>query len=146
MPAFDSTLTVSKVYDISAGGDQASTAVALGKQGLPEFTMLTAVVTDASAQDCSTGVPFRVYFEYTTDNETTWRRGGALTLKASSAGIPLQVKSCPVGFLEILPVEHAAATIKWRVVVSATAVGAVTDDITVVVYLAFPTGFPAEQD
>lgn len=146
MPAFDNDVkTATVIHDISANVTQASAAVNLGRVGFPEGLTLVVHVTEASLQDFSAnGV--EVYLEYTTDNGTTYRRAGGLSLEATASGVPTQLKQAPVGFIDIDPEQHAEADIDFRVVSDIGAVIANADDFSWIAYLTGRMGFPSEQD
>lgn len=143
MPAFDdlakSALTA---HDISAAATQATVAQPLGRTGLVEGLSCTVVIgaSDASAVAFPNGIKF--HFEYTTNNGSTWRRGGQ-GFVASGAK---RICSFPVGFLDIVPEQNADTDIDWRVVADIVAVIADADDYSFTAYLTGRQGFGAVID
>lgn len=132
----DSNMKVTVTHDISLNVTQSSSAVALGRVGLPEGATLVVVVESSDTSSANFPNPVRVYFEYTTDGGTTWRRGGSVELQAGSSGLPAQVRAAPVGFADIVPERHASDDIQWRVTSDIGATIASSDDFTYTAYLA----------
>lgn len=144
MPAFDNATnskSAATTFDISAAATQATTAVNLGKQGLPEGSSCTVVISGGSAVAYPNGLRF--HFEYTTDNGNTWHKAGSGAANAlnSAVGVVPQVVTFPIGLKDIVPDANAEADIDWRVVADITAVIASALDPIFTAYLTGRQGF-----
>jgi hypothetical protein len=147
MPAFDnSQKSAATTFDISAAATQATTAVNLGKGGLPEGASCTVAITGGSAVAYPNGLKF--HFEYTTDNGTTWRRAGSKSAVAlnTAAGVSPQIVTIPIGLNDIVPDANAEADIDWRVVADIVATIASALDPIFTAYLTGRQGFPGPVD
>lgn len=139
MPALDFiNKTVEQDVDISTDILTSSAAVNMGKAGLSKGLYCTVFVTAASVADMASG-QVRAYFEYTTDNGTTWHRAGTGEFAAGAAGIPLQMITFPVE-LDIVPEQNDGDDIDWRVSVDIGVTEASADDFSFQAYLAGQTG------
>lgn len=145
MPALDYlNKTATNTHDITNSATQSATAVALGRVGLPDDLYCVVAVTDASAANFTTRT-LKARFEYTTDGGTTYYEAGACSMDCgpNTTGIPLQVKSFPVGFIDIDPEQKTATNIKWRVTMALSSTLSTTDTYDWVAYLhSGPIGQP----
>jgi len=137
MPAMDLNLRLANavVLDISAATPQTTTAVNLGRVGLPDQAYLIVVITDVTAQAV---IPVTWSLQITDDNGTTWHTVGTITANVVSAKGAFAV---PVGLASFAPEAIAEASIDVRVLTTHVVV-ANADDITYDAYLAGPSGFP----
>ena len=148
MPALDYLQkTASVTHDISASATSSATAVNLGRSGLPTDLYCTVIVTAASAANFTT-VTLKARFEYTTDNGTTYREAGSTSMKCgpNTAGVPLQMRTFPIGLTDIVPEQNAAADIDWRVTMTLSATVADADDYDWEAWLSTSAGQPAVID
>lgn len=149
MPALDYlNKTASTTHDISASATSSATAVALGRSALPADLYCTVLVTAISVANFTT-LTLKARFEYTTDNGTTYRESGSVSMKCgpNTAGVPLQAKSFPVGHLDIDPEQHTATSIKWRVTMTLSSTVSDADDYDWEAYLSHgPLGIGALND
>lgn len=139
MPALDYiNKTAETVHDISAATLKSTAAINMGRAGLVKGLYCTVFITAVSAANLSDG-DVHAYFEYTTDNGTTWHRAGVGKFVAGSTGIALQAITFPVE-LDIVPEQNAPGDLDWRVTVDIGATEADADDFSFQGWLAGQTG------
>ena len=151
MPALDylqSTAVTTADISADANGLKSTAAVNLGRSGFPQNMYCTVVVSEASAADFTSGSTRRLRFrcEYTTDNGTTWHVAGMGDGKSSSAGVPLQLVTFPVGLTDIVPEQNAASDIDWRVTSDIQATLASADDFDFQGFLGYNAGQYAQVE
>lgn len=146
MPALDyNNKTADTTHDISAAATKSTAAVEMARAGLVKGLKCVVFITEASAQDFSTNKA-RAYFEYSTDNGSTYHRAGVGEFKLGASGVlNLQRIEFPVD-LDIVPEQNAEGDIQWRVTTDIGSTIANADDFNFQAYLGAGVGAKGTVD
>ena len=131
------TIDISSTHDFDT---EASTAVNVGKVGLPRDCWFVIHITEGSAQAIE---PVVFSLQVTVDNGTTWNTIAKISVNVVTAATPLFAVPC--GPVDLRVENYATANIDVRVLPGWVEVEN-ADDVTYDAYLAGPQSFRAFDD